>query len=271
MSKSSRLRAGDALAIHHLIGECRELGDDVTTWHQHLIEQLIKRLGGTVGLSGEQIDIHSGRMRFLGQHDWGWESDSSRAYFFDVFSQFVDTPGLSTLTTYSRKMIEHDGICLSRSTLFSEREWKATQDYEAFLRPIALDNPLWCMRSIPGVKGDESIGVTLLKTRGDREFDGRDRAFVQELVTVLAPLAGGPLARFSEPSPRDLAPRARQVLRCLLEGDSDKQIARRLHMSIYTVNQYTKAIYQHFRVHGRNELMARWIRRGWGSSFSWAD
>ncbi|WP_169981315.1 response regulator transcription factor [Tautonia rosea] len=265
------MRTSDLRSIDRLVGECRELGDDVTTWHQHLIEQLVKRTGGPVGFSGEQIDIQSGRVRFLGQHDWGWESDSSRAHFFETLSRFTDTPGLSSITTYSRRMIEHDGICLSRSTLFSERAWKATHDYESFLRPIAFENPLWCMRSIPGVKGDESLGVTLIKPRGDRDFSARDRAFVQELMAVLAPLAGGPLARFTEPSPRDLAARARQVLRCLLEGDSDKQIARRLHMSIYTVNQYTKMIYQHFRVHGRNELMARWIRRGWGGSFSWAD
>jgi DNA-binding NarL/FixJ family response regulator len=79
--------------------------------------------------------------------------------------------------------------------------------------------------------------------------------------------AGSRVARLGslgERSPADLPPRARQVLRCLLEGDGDKQIAARLAISPLTVNVYTKAIYKHFGVSSRTELLARWIRRRWG-------
>jgi DNA-binding NarL/FixJ family response regulator len=82
---------------------------------------------------------------------------------------------------------------------------------------------------------------------------------------------GGPLARFTDPSPYELPPRARQVLACLLEGDGDKQVAARLAISGHTVNQYAKAIFQHFGVRSRAELLARWIRRGWGNTFPWVD
>jgi DNA-binding CsgD family transcriptional regulator len=82
---------------------------------------------------------------------------------------------------------------------------------------------------------------------------------------------GGPLARFSDPSPCDLAPRVRQVLALLLQGDGDKQIASRLKISPHTVNQYLKTLYRHFRVESRAELLARWIRRGWGEQFPWVD
>ena len=92
---------------------------------------------------------------------------------------------------------------------------------------------------------------------------------VQEAHAVLAPLIGGPLARFAEPSPAELPPRSRQVLWCLLEGDSDKQVATRLGISRLTVNAHTKAIYRHFGVRGRAELLARWIRRGWSRGFGW--
>ena len=59
------------------------------------------------------------------------------------------------------------------------------------------------------------------------------------------------------------------MLRCLLEGDSDKQVAARLRLSPATVNEYTKRIYRHFRVTSRAELLARWVRRGWGAG-PWA-
>ena len=103
------------------------------------------------------------------------------------------------------------------------------------------------------------------------DFGQRAKALVQESHALLAPLIGGPLARFSESSPSDLTPRVRQVLKCLLEGDGDKRIAARLGISPLTVNVHLKAIYIHFGVRGRAELMARWLRRGWGSKMAWAD
>jgi DNA-binding CsgD family transcriptional regulator len=90
-------------------------------------------------------------------------------------------------------------------------------------------------------------------------------------MAMVAPLVGDSLARFHEPAPADLSPRLRQVLRRLLEGDSDKQIAARLRISWYTVNQYTKIVYRHFGVQGRAELLARWVKRGWGARCAWAD
>ena len=92
----------------------------------------------------------------------------------------------------------------------------------------------------------------------------RARAVVRESQAIVAPLIGGPLARFTEPAPSNLTPRRREVLRCLLEGDGDKQIAARLGMSQHTVNTHTKTIYHHFTVQS-HELLARWISRGWGS------
>ena len=50
----------------------------------------------------------------------------------------------------------------------------------------------------------------------------------------------------------------------MVPGD-DKQIASRLKTSKYTVNQYTKLIFQHFGVNCGAKLLARWIRRGRGS------
>jgi DNA-binding NarL/FixJ family response regulator len=58
-------------------------------------------------------------------------------------------------------------------------------------------------------------------------------------------------------------------LACLLEGNSDKQIAKRLKISNFTVNDYVKSIFKHFGVLSRTELMARWIRRNWSAKFRW--
>jgi DNA-binding CsgD family transcriptional regulator len=88
---------------------------------------------------------------------------------------------------------------------------------------------------------------------------------VQAAVMSLTPMLVGRLARFRDPSPADLAPRVRQTLLCLLEGDADKQIAARLGVSQHTVNQYVKQIFRHYAVASRAELLGLWVRRGWGT------
>src|SRR5947209_4553038 len=140
MSRSAQLGLCDLRAVHHLVGECRELGDDPILW----------------------------RRRLLG-----------------------------------------------------------------------ADASIFCMRPIPGALDDYNV-LYLLRPVGERDFAGRDRAIAAEAMALVGPLLGGPLARFHEPAPSALPPRVRAVLRCLLEGDSDKQIAARLRISRYTVNQYTK-------------------------------
>jgi DNA-binding NarL/FixJ family response regulator len=96
--------------------------------------------------------------------------------------------------------------------------------------------------SSAGPASGDSSGVILCRAFGRLDFGGRDRAIVREAHAALAPLVGGALARYDEPSPLDLPPRSRQVLACLLEGDGDKQVAARLGMSPLTINVHTKAI-----------------------------
>lgn len=60
---------------------------------------------------------------------------------------------------------------------------------------------------------------------------------------------------------KPVPPRQRQVLACLLHGDSAKQVARRLGLSVHTVNEYVKALYRRFNVQSRAELMARFAGR----------
>jgi DNA-binding CsgD family transcriptional regulator len=48
----------------------------------------------------------------------------------------------------------------------------------------------------------------------------------------------------------------RRVYDCLLDGDSEKEVASRLHISIHTVHSHTKAIYKAFNVTTRAELLA---------------
>jgi DNA-binding CsgD family transcriptional regulator len=59
------------------------------------------------------------------------------------------------------------------------------------------------------------------------------------------------------PLPRHLC----LTLSCLLEGTSEKQAAARLGLSRHTVHGYVKALYRHYRVNSRAELLVLCLRR----------
>ena len=56
-----------------------------------------------------------------------------------------------------------------------------------------------------------------------------------------------------------LPPRAQEVLRLLLDGDGEKQVAAKLEISKHTVHDHVKRIYRTFGVSARSELLARFI------------
>ena len=60
----------------------------------------------------------------------------------------------------------------------------------------------------------------------------------------------------------ELSPRAIETLKGLLEGLSEKQVAKRLALSKHTVHSYVKALYRRFEVNSRSELLAIWISSG---------
>jgi DNA-binding CsgD family transcriptional regulator len=65
----------------------------------------------------------------------------------------------------------------------------------------------------------------------------------------------------AEASPSPLSPRLKQTLACLLEGDSEKQIAARLGLSRATLHQYVTALYRQLDVQSRPQLFARMLER----------
>jgi DNA-binding CsgD family transcriptional regulator len=77
----------------------------------------------------------------------------------------------------------------------------------------------------------------------------------------LGSLLGTALASPGEPAPAGLSPRGRQTLESLLRGDSEKETALRLGLSVHTIHEYVTALYRHFGVSSRAELLARFLRR----------
>jgi DNA-binding CsgD family transcriptional regulator len=63
-----------------------------------------------------------------------------------------------------------------------------------------------------------------------------------------------------------LSRRQRTVLSLLIRGFSRKEIASSLNISVNTTNGYVKTVFRHFRVHGQNELVSRFLRGDGGDT-----
>jgi DNA-binding CsgD family transcriptional regulator len=66
----------------------------------------------------------------------------------------------------------------------------------------------------------------------------------------------------SEPLSAAFSPAQRRVVRLVLEGHSEKEVAKRLHLSRHTVHNHLQAIYALLGVHSRTELVSRLLREG---------
>ncbi len=263
MSKSAQLRVQDVHALNQLVGECRDLGDDATAWHRHCFACLA-RLTGADLVFGGTLALEAGRLQQRTAAEWG----AQNGFDLSITWRAVAEPGMDIrfsppIGAYFQQSLHFQGPGRSRKDLVTDREWIRSPYCQRIQHPLGIDHTLVCFLAIPG-RPAEFNGITLSREKSvTHDFSPRDRELVQEAHALLTALIGGPLAGFHEPSPAALPPRPRQVLRCLLEGDADKQIARRLGLSSFTVNQYTKVIFRHFGVQGRAELSALWVRRGY--------
>jgi len=114
---------------------------------------------------------------------------------------------------------------------------------------------------LPDLGWQRQQGDRLHRAHGEREFSPREQRLLSVVHGELGELIGRSLVSAPEPRPDKLSPRLRQTLACLLEGDSEKQVASHLGLSQATTHQYVTTLYRHFGVQSRAQLMAHAIKR----------
>ena len=154
-------------------------------------------------------------------------------------------------------------VVCTRRQLVSDSDWYRSVAWNDYRRPSNIDDQLTSVYQISG-GGDVSV-IALLREPGEREFSPREQRLLSFFHAELGRLIGRSLGGPTEPSLDRLSPRLRQTLACLLDGDSEKQIALRLGLSHATIHQYVTALYRHFGVTSRAR---RWLRH---QAFSGVD
>jgi DNA-binding CsgD family transcriptional regulator len=188
---------------------------------------------------------------------------------------------------FLREFAEHgmEPTSARRCTLVDDHTWYTSPYYRDQRRAKGFDDILLSAVALPGQQ--PSMAITALSRPLGRlaHFSQTEVEWVNLVHSELrwayetaAPaIADGLVPR--DPTAADsigpmvhFPPRLQRVLRCLLDGRREKEVARQLGLSQHTVHQYVKMIYKELKVGSRAELLAQWVQlpdpslppfRGW--------
>src|SRR5262245_31372637 len=245
MSKSQCLRLRDLRAIYLLIGECRELGGDPVAWRRHLLSGLIRALGGTVGLPFEFELAEGDTVRATSVVEVGWPTESDCRHFwrFMADGEMERCPVVAPMRSGARPLLTR-----LRRQIVDDGDWYGSAFVNDYARPAHMDDMALSMHR-PASGPSHQLNVS--RVWGEPPFTSRERRLLHLCHADIAPLHGTRLATGAAPSVASLPPRLRQVLRCLLEGDGEKQAAIRLGIRLQTVHVHVKRLHRHFGVSSR--------------------
>lgn len=261
MAKSQRLRLSEVRALYRLLGECRDLGADVSAWRRHMLEGLCRLVAAQTGTGGEFRPARPGRpAEIVSFQDVGWPSPGAKARYVELISN----PEWASIQLAVRRFeqVPSRRATRSRQQLIRDREWYRSVFFNEWVKPADLDDGLLSRYTLPG--GLLVHQLALSRLLGDRKFGEHECRLVHLFHQELCPQLGRGLASGVEPSLSRLPRRLRQTLEALLEGDSEKQVALRLGISKATAHEYVVQLYRYFDVSSRGELLAYFLRRARG-------
>ena len=256
MSKSDRLRPSDIWWAFRLIGDCRDLGNDPRLWHTRMLEGLAIVFGVVHAVASEAWWHRPGPVvPPVSVHSVAAEAKAEEAFqAYLRAGAVVGDPVLGAIGKMPDPLVTR-----TRQELVTDTDWYRSATFNEYFHIGEIDHQI---RSVCRVSQNGATSrIALNRALGDRDFSLRERRLLNFFHAELGRLIGGPLASALEPNASQLSPRLRQTLDCLLEGHTEKQVAARLGLSTATVHQYVMALYRHFGVQSRAQLIARVLQR----------
>jgi DNA-binding CsgD family transcriptional regulator len=251
------LRIRDVRNALRLISDCRDLGHDPDLWHQRMFEGLLALIGCSGATGGEGLWNRPHQPpQPMTAFDVGLDQTArklSLAYMQQGggFAQDPIMQGMQGITDHA--------LTRTRGEVVSDQNWYRSPSFNEYRKPGRIDDQL---TSIYQVDSKGAINaITLHRPLGDRPFSMRERHLLDVFHGEVGRLIGKSLVSGTEPGPKGLSPRLRQTLTCLIEGDSEKQLAARLGVSCATAHQYVTSLYRLFDVKSRGQLMAFLFKR----------
>ncbi len=256
MSHSSLPTRQQLLDVLHLMMDVAALKGDQAAQRQLLVDGLNHLVGTNQGLF------------FVGE---GWKPGGTARFSHQTLGSNWDPVYVKYLTEQASQLsLESDAFCdhlmhdpaivqnLSFARVLPDRI--AERKYDAFTECRHVGRVREGIVTMVRLDDERVIGMCMHPFGGEKPPTQRERnlaAFATkeiERLVVRGHLSLPPLHT------TDLPPRLRQVLDRLLSGKNPKAIAIELGLSLWTIRDHIKRIYRRYRVSGREELMARFVK-----------
>ena len=251
MVRFDAVREADMAALLRLVGEVTELPPDKVLRRTHVLRRLLSLVGGRSAVVMEMALPEEGPFARPGtiiNVNYGSEAEARYSEKFLLENNPADPamPGF----------LAGRGQTITMVREIEDRAFHRSEHYNVVRRPFDIDHSLYCRLMLPD-GADACVGIQ--RCPGDRVFGEREEAVVHLLHTNAPHVycAAAP----ARPELDRLAPRLRPVLRYLLQGDAEKEVAAKLKLSRHTVHRYTQVIYRELGVNSRGELLANYARR----------
>ncbi len=202
--------------------------------------------------------------------DAGFKPGAHRQAFLQEFNTapFRDPFSRRVLDRFIANRMET--LTLLRSDVIDDRAWYIDAAVQPLRRAAGVDD---CILSVHrGAERGIAYALCVFRPLAapaphDIDENMPPHRFLPRERTLLDALHSGldRMYRSEESTHRlnratELPPRLRQTLECLLGGLTERQVALKLSLSVHTVHDYVKALYAHFGVSSRNELMSKWMQ-----------
>jgi DNA-binding CsgD family transcriptional regulator len=220
----------------------------------HLVTGLERIVGGA--LAAQSVDEDFGPFRRGRIREYVKTQDGRG---FDRLFESMFRHGL-TIHPALRPLMQRFGgqvaLTARRRELVEDGGWYDDPFFQEHYRTTGLDDAVFSARQIrPG----KVCRVSVVRASGDRPFSEEERNAVEFFHEQLEDFEQRTSARRAEPR---LTPRERDVLRGLLDGSSEKQVAAELGISPQTVHGRVKSIYLAYGVTSRSELLVKCLGHG---------
>jgi len=256
MAESDRLSLREIRAAFRLLGECRELGADPVAWRRHMLEGLRQLTGAQLALYLHLHELGTDAERIAEPLDSGFLDESDRALWvhYQRENAHRDDPfHMHYFRTFTGSLRTR-----SLAAVVDMPEWRLSRHYNEYIRACRLDDRITSSVRLPEPLSSATQVIVLHRSASDRRYPYHAQRLVHLFHEELISLLGGRLKLpGTQPAEPGLPFQLEQVLRCLLVGESEKQVAARLGLSPHTVNRHIQRLYRRFDVHSRAELLFR--------------
>lgn len=256
MSRSGRPTPKDIRSAYRLVSDCRDLGADVLAWQDHLLRGVCAATRAQVGISGNMRNFGRGDAESLGSVRIGWRDKQAEQLWLDYATSVPveRTPEYPALIGAEERLVTR-----TRDQLWGREAWYRSRTFNERHKQVGIDDYIISVQKLPGAELWHSLWIH--RAAEEPPFGRREWWLVRCVHEEIGRLIGNALASAAEPRVSDLTRRQRDVLDCLLEGLAEKEVAALLGVGRATVHEHVLAIYRHFGVASRAELMALFLGR----------